>query len=365
MTQTKKKICIVVTSLNFGGAERSSATQSVIFSRLGYEVCIVTVQSGVAYKYSGSIFNLGDLKEKKDTFIGRIQRLIKFKRFLKEENFDFIIDNRSRVQAYREFIVSRFIYKTPTIYVIHSFEKSVAFTPYKWLNKLLYRSEIMVSVSKTGMQKFKDLYKLRNSKTIYNAFNFKDIIDQSRLIVDDLSLGKYIIFYGRIHNQSKNLTLLLEAYKSSNLLQQDIKMLILGDGEDLNLIKEYSSHLNLDDGIVFKGFVKNPFPYVKDALFSVLSSRSEGFAMTLPESLCLETPVISVDCKAGPKEIITNHFNGILVENYNAKELGKAMDIFVSNKKLYKKCKANAKQSVEKFSIERIAKDWKKVLNKN
>lgn len=363
MSQKKKKICIVTNSLDQGGAERASATQSIIFDSLGYQVFIVTILSGIAYKYAGTIFNLGELKDKNDTFIGRIQRLKEFKIFLKINKFDYIIDNRSRNQAYREIIISKFIYNVPTIYVIHSFEKSVAFTRYKWLNKYLYKNEIMVAVSKGGMQKFKNLFGLNNINTIYNAFDFKDIKEQSKLTVDDLGFRDYIIYYGRIHNKSKNLKLLLDSYKRTNLLKEDIKLLILGNGKDIDLIKDYSKQLHLEKNIVFKEFVTNPFPYVKNALFTVLSSRSEGFAMVLPESLYLETPVVSVDCEAGPKEIIIENQNGILAENYNKIALGEAMNNLVFNKELYLKCKTNAKKSVEKFSIERITKDWEKLLS--
>jgi glycosyltransferase involved in cell wall biosynthesis len=360
----KRKICIITTSLDQGGAERSSAMQSLMFENLGYDVYIVTVLSGVAYKYSGTVFNLGTLKDKNNTMLGRIQRLIAFKKFLSKNKFDIIIDNRPRKQAYIEFIVTKFIYNVPTIYVIHSFEISVAFTPYMWLNKLLYKNEILVAVSKEGANKFKKLYGLKNIHTIYNAFDFKDIYIQSQLDVNDLNLNKYIIYYGRIHDKSKNLKLLLDAYKNSKLNEQDIKLLILGDGEDLKMIKEYSKTLQLDSYIIFKGFVKNPFPYVKNALFTVLSSRSEGFAMVLPESLYLETPVVSVACEAGPKEIIVDGKNGLLTENFNSHELGKAMDRIVFEKELYQRCKFNSRESVEKFSMENIMKDWEKVFDK-
>ncbi|MCF6295420.1 MAG: glycosyltransferase [Flavobacteriaceae bacterium] len=363
MTRIKKKVCLVTSSLNFGGAERSTATQSVMLNNLGYDVIIVTVLSGVAYNYSGTIFNLGELKDKDNTFIGRISRLIQFSKFLKEEKFDFIIDNRSRVQAYREFIISKIIYNAPTIYVIHSFEKNAAFTKHKWLNKLLYKNEMMVAVSKAGMQKFKNLFELKQITTIYNAFDFRYIINQSQLSVDDLGLDKYIIYYGRIHNKAKNLKLLLDAYKRTRLLKEDIKLFILGDGEDLTLIKDYAKQLRLENKVVFKGFINNPYPYVKNALFTVLSSRSEGFAMVIPESLSLETPVVSVNCEAGPKEIIINDYNGLLANNFNSEALGNAMDRLFFDNILYKKCQANAKQSVEKFSIEKITKDWEELLS--
>ncbi len=85
--------------------------------------------------------------------------------------------------------------------------------------------------------------------------------------------------------------------------------------------------------------------------------------MVIPEALSLDTPVISVDCKSGPNEIIIHKENGLLVENYNEKALSEAMNSFIFDKALYNTCKTNAKASIEKFSIEKVSKDWNDFLH--
>ena len=357
-----KKICIVAQSLSKGGAERSSALLSKMLFSLGYDVHIVTVLSGVDYEYSGTHFNLGELKDKRDTFFGRLHRLQVFKKYLKTHQFDVIIDNRSRVQAFTEFIITTLIYKIPTVYVIHNFETSKSFTKYAWLNTLLYKNKMMTCVSSEAKMKFETQFKLNRIKVIYNGFDFKTIALQSQEQIAD-QIADYIIYYGRIDDDHKNLILLLEAYKQSKLIAQKIRLLILGDGPDIQSIENYSKQLQINDNVVFKGFTSNPYPYVKNAKFTLLTSRHEGFPMVIPESLSLEVPVISVDCKSGPSEVITNGFNGLLVENYNAKALADAMNSFIFDLDLYTKCKSNAKKSVEQFSVEYISKDWQNVIN--
>ncbi|MBQ0788358.1 MAG: glycosyltransferase [Oceanihabitans sp.] len=362
----KKKICVVTSSLAKGGAEKSSATLTHILHNLGYNVHVVTLLSQVEYAYSGTLFNLGEFKDKNDTFLGKIKRFRKLKQYFKEHHFDCIIDNRYRVLAYREFIFTKYLYRhIPVIYVLHNYVQEKTFTPYKWLNVWLYKNETFTAVSEEISQKFKKEFQIKKMHTIYNAFDFEKI-ERKALDSNVLEAQKntYIIYYGRIDDQHKNLKLLLNAYKASKLPAQNIKLWILGNGEDLNEIITYTKKIQLDTHVVFKGFTVNPYPYVKNALFTMLTSRHEGFPMVIPESLALATPVISVNCNSGPREVIQNKVNGLLVENYNINALAEAMDSFIFDKTLYQHCKANAKQSVARFSIEKIAKDWKKIIER-
>jgi len=72
--------------------------------------------------------------------------------------------------------------------------------------------------------------------------------------------------------------------------------------------------------------------------------------------------VISVNCQSGPNEIISNEFNGLLVENYNKEALVRAMDSFILNSDLYKKCKLNTKGSISQFTMDVIEKQWYNLL---
>jgi len=84
--------------------------------------------------------------------------------------------------------------------------------------------------------------------------------------------------------------------------------------------------------------------------------------MVLIESLSFGIPVVSVDCKSGPKEVVQNEMNGLIVENHNPKALAKAFNHLIEDEQLYRHCKQNAKKSVEKFSADIISKSWLNLL---
>jgi N-acetylgalactosamine-N,N'-diacetylbacillosaminyl-diphospho-undecaprenol 4-alpha-N-acetylgalactosaminyltransferase len=86
--------------------------------------------------------------------------------------------------------------------------------------------------------------------------------------------------------------------------------------------------------------------------------------MVLLESLACGTPIISWDYASGPKEIITNKQNGLLIENQETDKLIEAMNLFVSDNNLYLQCKENAVSSVKQFSLETIGNEWLNHLKK-
>jgi len=361
-SKNKKKICIVVQSLSEGGSQRSTALLSKTLALLGHDIHLVSVLNKIEFDFAGTLFNLGELKEKNDTFFGRLNRLLVFRKYLKKHDFDHIIDNRARVQAYRELMITKLLYRSKGVYVIRNYDE-LTFTKYGWLNRYLYRNELMIAVSDGIREKFKKKYALNRIVTINNAVDMDSLdimAEQSQ--TDVKALGKYIILYGRLDDEYKNLKLLLEAYQESRLPETNVKLVIIGDGPDKEMIKEYCNALGLSEVVVFYPYTNNPFIYVKHALFTVVTSRVEGFPRVILESLAIGTPVISVDCPTGPREIIQHGKNGLLIENFNPKALAEAMDSFIFDQELYGFCKSKAKASIEKFSMKHIAEKWNEVL---
>ncbi|RKE98108.1 glycosyltransferase [Ichthyenterobacterium magnum] len=353
----KKKVCIVVSSLANGGAERSSALLSIMLDSLDYKVHVVTILPEIDYKYAGELLNLGEI-EKGKSFISKVKKFIIFKNYLKTNNFDFVIDNRSRSSFFREIGVSRLLFNPKkTIYCVRSYNLGTYFVKPKFISRYLYKDAYkIVAVSKQIEEKIIAEYGFNNVTTIYNPVEPIEINNK-------VTSKPYILFFGRLVDNVKNISLLIQSYYESQLPQKGIDLILLGNGLDINLLKHKVAGLNLKDNVRFVPFMPNPYRYVKAAQFTVLTSHYEGFPRSLIESLALGVPVISVDCMSGPNEIIINEKNGLLVENYNSNALAEAMNRFINDTSLYETCKFNAKKSAEPFSMVSIAKVWKKLLN--
>ncbi|TVZ53434.1 glycosyltransferase [Dokdonia sp. Hel_I_53] len=349
---THKKIALVTISLSGGGAERSTAMLSRMLVSQGFKVHIITLNDEVSYEYAGVLYNMGLEKNKGDNFLKRIARFMNLSKYLKNENFDFIIDNRSRNNVLKEWIYLHYIYRNHNlIYVNHSSLLSNYFTSNQRLSEKMAHSAVgLIGVSQHITEAINSNFKVKKAKTIFNPIENVETIEH----ID--SKHPYFIFVGRIEDKVKNLSLLIHAFAKAK--KENYHLRIYGDGSDKNKMHQLVKTLNMESRIKFYPFQQDITNEIASARALLLTSHYEGFPRALIESLSVGTPVISVNCVSGPAEIITNNHNGLLVENHNEDKFSNAIESFIFDEQLYMNCKSNAKNSVSHLSLVKIAQEW-------
>lgn len=356
------KICLVTVTLSDGGAERCAALLSNYFENQDIEVYHVVFSGKVAYDYSGKLFHLEHLKDKRNSWWSRSKRFFALKQFFDTNHFDYVIDFRTKEYLLQEMIIHNFVFPK-FIQTIHSFKTKSYVPKNKFLAKLLYRNcQQFISVSRGIQEKVNKNYNFLPTKLIYNPIDFEFISNQSKQeVTNDF---QYVLSAGSMNKNIKQFNKLVECYANSILPSKKIKLIILGEGKLKNKWIKLAESLNLQDMVIFKGNVKNPFRYYKNAIFTISTSKYEGMPMVLLESLACGTPIISWDYASGPNEIISNKQNGLLIENQDTDKLIEAMNLFVSDNNLYLQCKENAVSSVKQFSLETIGNEWLNHLKK-
>ncbi|MFH4965129.1 glycosyltransferase [Gaetbulibacter sp. M235] len=359
-----KKIALVGFRLNTGGSERVMANLSNFFHDEGLEVHIIIFHDDLGYNFSGTIFNLGKYKSQSNTIFNKIKRFYYLNNYIKKHQFDFIIDFRFRINIIQELLINKWIYKAKTIYTVHSSQLYYYMPNYTPLTKLIYGlSYSIVSITKEMQRMIEEKHGLKNVITIYNPINIKQIEKEAN---EYLNMGfEYIISVGHFNTNQKQFDKLILAYSKSILPRKNIKLVLLGDGDKKSELIKIAQFNNIDNMICFLGFKTNPFKYIKQSKFYVMTSLHEGLPMVLLESLASGTPVISFDCPTGPSEIIQHKINGLLIENQNFEAFIKAMNEMLIDKDLYSICKKNAKESAKKFSLETIGMQWLELMKYN
>ena len=125
------------------------------------------------------------------------------------------------------------------------------------------------------------------------------------------------VFVGRLDDSSKKLKRAMNLVKELN-----IELWIIGDGPDRAMYEEYQKELKLDKEITFFGMKKNPYPYMKEADYIILTSDYEGFPVIYLEALILEKQIITT-IPTSDDEINMKDYAFIISKENNKKEVEK------------------------------------------
>ena len=176
---------------------------------------------------------------------------------------------------------------------------------------------------------------------------------------------KFIINVGRLTKQ-KNQKFLIDGFLLIKKKYSFLKLLILGKGELNDNLKFYVKKLKLENDVFFLGQKENVFKYYNKSICFVLTSRWEDPGFVLVEAAASKIPIISSNCKNGPKEFINNDQGGYLYQNYDLKSFERKFSEFM-NDKIENKNKLNAKilyafKGVKKFTNFSHSKELLKII---
>jgi glycosyltransferase involved in cell wall biosynthesis len=94
-----------------------------------------------------------------------------------------------------------------------------------------------------------------------------------------------------------------------------------------------------------------------------LPSRHEGFGMTLIEAMACGVPCVAMDCPCGPRDIIRDGVDGILVPDGDTVAFARALEVLIGDEVLRRKMGTAARRNVRRYDIATVAGEWEKLFN--
>ncbi|MFA7616142.1 MAG: glycosyltransferase [Weeksellaceae bacterium] len=333
----KKKILIRIGSLRHGGAEKVLVTFLKNLPADKYEIdLLLNLYSGkylsevpgwinILYLNKGEMITTNRIQDiPQKAFRVIYQKTLKtfpkllYKYILKNKKYDIEF---AAIQGMGTDILNSPNKNSKKIIWIHSdLRKSTYHTYLDDDLKAFFRFDKIMVISKQIQLDFENMAQNENQKSrivrIYNPLDTDEILNKSEIRQKTYQFDSEIpvfVSIGTIY-PTKGYDRLLKVHKK--LLGEGLrhKLLILGDGYDFENIKNLKTELGLDKTVTMLGFADNPYPYLKQADFFVLSSRYEGFPTVLYEAITLTKPIIATDV-SGVREMLNDGELGLIVEN--------------------------------------------------
>lgn len=270
--------------------------------------------------------------------------------------------------------------RLPYILSLHTYESLCLPTIYptpsrckaeKWLLSSACKDAMSVVLPSSGcandLADNFDVYK-EKIKTIWNPVDCTHIRRQSLRQIDEVSAWvkaekKFrIVHVGRLDAQ-KNHELLLQACAELKRRGRDFSLAIVGGGQDRPWIEQQIQERGLQHHVFLAGEQKNPFPWMAAADVLLLTSRFEAFALVLVEAMVCGSAVISVDCPAGPVEVLANGKYGLLVPNDDCEAIATAVERVMDDNSLKESLVYGGYLRAEDFDVKNIIPQWEVLID--
>lgn len=232
----------------------------------------------------------------------------------------------------------------------HKFQSICRFSGTVVANKI-------IALTKKDAQLYKEKFRVKNCVHIYNPID-------SRLMkqVHYNAESKRIISVGRL-NYQKNFECAVNVAKIVLECYPDWSWDIYGSGNEKEKLQKQIDDFGLNGRIELKGQVDDLYSRYPDYALLVMTSRFEGFPMTLLESTACGLPAIAFDILTGPNEIIDDGISGYLVEFEQVDEMAEKIISLIKNKSIRKQMSQSCVDKRNNFSIEKVVEQWENQLD--
>ena len=357
------RVTLVIFSLHGGGAERVMSIMANHWAARGWAVTLLTYGDGT----ETPAYGLHPTVDHRQLGIGRqssriveavrnnLKRLPVLRRAIKESAPDSIVSFMDVVNV--RTILATVGLGIPVIASEHS-DPSCHRIGAVWrvLRRLSYRyAACVVALTPDALRYFPDSIR-RRGQVIPNPVSVP--LDAGLARTDRRK--KTVIAMGRLAPE-KGFDRLIAAFSMVAANHPGWSLTIWGEGDDRQTLERLRDRLDLQGRVTLPGWTPDPFTEMREAGLFVLSSRYEGFPMVLCEAMACGVPVVSFDCP-GPRHIVRDGIDGILVPPGDVNKLANAMDRLMADQAERERLAANGIEVTKRFGKDKVMGMWERLI---
>jgi glycosyltransferase involved in cell wall biosynthesis len=168
---------------------------------------------------------------------------------------------------------------------------------------------------------------------------------------------RMVLCVGRF-SEEKGFDILVRAWPKVIEQIPNSRLVVVGDGPDLPLLKNLTQDLRIEETVSFEGMQNNVIDYFSKADVFVLPSRNEGMSNALLEAMSMERACVVSDIPANC-EVLSSGVEGLVFRKDDPDDLAAQVIQLLKNPQIGKELGINARRRImSQYSIDRIAKRY-------
>lgn len=367
------KLLFVISSLTGGGAEGVMSTLSNQLAARGHDVILISNLRRHVYKIDDKVRLIDSRDWEHDTFKGsfpfRVYKKIanrfrdykNLKRIIRQEKPDLVM---SFLLQWLWQLILICKWRIPIVFASrNAYERSLGAGDF-FTKHVLWKFADVLSV--TSYYDVAFLHKkYKQVVSVPNPLRYEPLSDEEYKRTFDSR--KNILACGRITSQ-KGFHHLVLAFSKIASKYPGWSIDISGkegiDEKYENYLKGVIKETGMEDRVHFIGFNKDVDRIMREHSIFCLSSNNEGFPNVLNEAMAMGCTCVSYDIVTGPREIIIDGLDGVIVDNQNIDELAHELSRVMDNKDMRYNYGLHAIENIKRYSCDVVIDKWELLLKR-
>lgn len=353
------RICLVISSLGPGGAERVLSQLASYWAALGWDVTLLTFAANDSPVYQSlapevSLRQLGLQRQSQgivDAIRANIRRVMELRRAIRVSRPDAVLSFIDQPNVLTLLATCGLGLTVVVSERVDPAQHPCAL-PWRVLRSLLYPFAAAVIVQTANVANY-----------FHAAIRRRIVVLPNMVMAPSRGPREWPFLVlgavGRLEFQ-KGFDLLITAFAAIAERHPDWRLIIWGEGSERGALQRLADASGAGSHIRFAGLSPKLGSWVNDVDLFVLPSRYEGFPNALGEAMAAGLPVVAFDCPSGPSEIIRE--GGILVPPQDVAALAATLDRVMGDEGLRQKLAAAARSDMARFAPDLVLRKWTRLM---